>query len=66
MKILKAELPWSLLGMAWLPADEALHVREELRRLMRAFPFASCVPFGRERAGLRSAPARTIRRPGTW
>ncbi len=45
VKILKAELPWSLLGVAWLPADEALAVREALRALMPQFAFASCVPF---------------------
>src|SRR5512133_3709514 len=68
VKILKAELPWSLLGMAWLPADEALHTREELRRLMRAFPFASCGRgdasrnpagrFGRRGAALCRPPQR--------
>ena len=52
VKILKAELPWSLLAVAWLPDEEALHVREELRGLMALFPFASCVPFGRERSGV--------------
>jgi assimilatory nitrate reductase catalytic subunit len=52
VKILKAELPWSLLGVAWLPDDEALHAREELKRIMGLFPFASCVPFGRERSGV--------------
>jgi assimilatory nitrate reductase catalytic subunit len=30
VKILKAELPWSLLGVAWLPEDEALQAREQL------------------------------------
>ncbi len=62
VKILKAELPWSLLALAWLPEDRALGVRRELQALMRLFPFASCVPFsnnvplaeaaGRERCGL--------------
>ncbi|KRI01379.1 nitrate reductase [Curvibacter sp. PAE-UM] len=46
VKILKAELPWTLLAMAWLPAERALSTREALRRLMVRFPFASCVPFG--------------------
>jgi assimilatory nitrate reductase catalytic subunit len=45
VKILKAELPWSLLAMAWLPAGEALTARKLLKPLMTAFPFASCVPF---------------------
>jgi assimilatory nitrate reductase catalytic subunit len=52
VKILKAELPWSLLGVAWLPEEDALHAREELKRVMALFPFASCVPFGRERSGV--------------
>ncbi len=45
VKILKAELPWTLLAMAWLPPETALGTREALRRLMLRFPFASCVPF---------------------
>ena len=52
VKILKAEMPWRLLAVAWLPADEALASREQLRSVMTAFPYASCVPFGRERVGL--------------
>ncbi|TBR76103.1 MAG: nitrate reductase, partial [Burkholderiaceae bacterium] len=52
VKILKAELPWSLLAVAWLPEERALAAREELKHLMALFPFASCVPFGRERTGL--------------
>ncbi|MBC7647958.1 MAG: molybdopterin-dependent oxidoreductase, partial [Vitreoscilla sp.] len=45
VKILKAELPWSLLAMAWLPAGESLAARNALKPLMKAFPFTSCVPF---------------------
>ncbi|MES2631810.1 MAG: molybdopterin-dependent oxidoreductase [Pseudomonadota bacterium] len=52
VKILKAELPWSLLAVGWLPEDDALRARRELQQLMARFPFASCVPFGRERAGV--------------
>ena len=52
VKILKAVLPWRLLCVAWLPADRALRARERLKPLMQAFPFAACVPFGRERAGV--------------
>jgi assimilatory nitrate reductase catalytic subunit len=52
VKILKADLPWSLLGLAWLPEAEALQAREQLRQVMALLPFASCVPFGRERAGV--------------
>jgi len=52
VKVLKAELPWRLLGVAWLPEGEVLRVREELKTLMDGFAFASCVPFGRERSGV--------------
>ena len=61
VKILKAELPWSLLAMAWLPDDEVLAAREQLKPLMAAFAFSSCVPFanqvplgeaGRQRSGV--------------
>ncbi|MDR7377997.1 assimilatory nitrate reductase catalytic subunit [Rhodoferax ferrireducens] len=52
VKILKAELPWSLLGVAWLPETDALAAREQLKQLMVQFPYASVVPFGRERTGL--------------
>jgi assimilatory nitrate reductase catalytic subunit len=58
---LKAELPWSLLGVAWLAADTALSVRAQLQSLMAQFAFASCTPFSnnlpagatqRERSGV--------------
>ena len=61
VKILKAELPWSLLAMAWLPEGQSLAARAQLKPLMKAFPFASCVPFSnnvplteqrRERSGV--------------
>ncbi len=45
VKILKADLPWSLLAMAWLSDTEALTAREQLKALMKAFPFTSCTPF---------------------
>ena len=45
VKVLKAELPWTLLGMAWLPAGQSLQARELLKPLMKALPFTSCVPF---------------------
>ena len=45
VKILKAELPWTLLAMAWLPFGESLTAREQLKPLMKMFSFASCVPF---------------------
>ncbi|MDP2262597.1 MAG: molybdopterin-dependent oxidoreductase [Hydrogenophaga sp.] len=52
VKVLKAEMPWTLLGMAWLPDEAALSARQGLRELMTAFPFAVCVPFGRQRQGV--------------
>lgn len=59
VKILKAELPWSLLAAAWLPQDAALDTAGVLRGLMQSFPFASCVPFGAGAALEGSAPERT-------
>jgi assimilatory nitrate reductase catalytic subunit len=52
VKVLKADLPWRLLAMAWLPEDQTLATREALKPLMAQFPYASCVPFGRERSGV--------------
>jgi len=52
VKILKAELPWRLLCVAWLAPGEALRAREELAPLLQRFAFATCVPFGRERSGV--------------
>lgn len=64
VKVLKADLPWTLLAMAWLPAESAQATREALSALMAQFPlfqFTSCVPFsnntplgepGRERVGV--------------
>ena len=44
----KVDLPWRLSAMAWLPAEQALAVREQLRPLLAAFGWASLLPFGRE------------------
>ncbi|MEO7886318.1 MAG: molybdopterin-dependent oxidoreductase [Polaromonas sp.] len=61
VKIIKAEMPWTLLAVAWLPEGDALSAREQLKPLMAQFPFTSCVPFSnntpladrsRERTGL--------------
>jgi len=46
VKILKAELPWKLLAMAWFPMDEAFIVLQRMRTQMHLFEFTSCVPFG--------------------
>jgi assimilatory nitrate reductase catalytic subunit len=60
VKVLKADMPWNLLAVAWLPEASLLAARTELQALMREFSFASCVPFsngassadGTERSGL--------------
>jgi len=51
VRIRRAALPWTLLGIAWLPADRALAVRQALREAARDLRFVSCVPFGDEGAG---------------
>ena len=58
-KVAKAELPWKLLALAWLPEDGVLAAREALRPFMGEFAFASCVPFGRERTGVLLRAAAT-------
>ena len=45
VRVVKAELPWSLLALAWLPADRVLSARAELQALMARFAFASCTLF---------------------
>lgn len=52
VQVQRADLPWTLLALAWLPDDRALAAQAALRALMTAFPFATCVPFGRERTGV--------------
>jgi assimilatory nitrate reductase catalytic subunit len=59
VKILKAELPWSLLAMAWLPEGDALAAREQLKALMTAFAFTSCVPFSNNTPLAEGGPERT-------
>ncbi len=58
VKILKAELPWSLLALAWLPPDAVHAARNALRDLMPRFAFASCVPFASPSALQDDASAR--------
>ena len=48
VSIAKAELPWRMVGMAWLPQEEITRVRERLRTLMPRFAHAMVLPFGRE------------------
>jgi assimilatory nitrate reductase catalytic subunit len=63
VKILKAELPWKLLAMAWLPAHQALQIIHSLRGQMTEFEFASCVPFA-EDTSLENAPIEQMSRQG--
>jgi assimilatory nitrate reductase catalytic subunit len=62
VKILKAELPWKLLAVSWLPDDQAADALLRLRRLMPLFEFATCVPFGQTRSGVlfRAASAEPV------
>ncbi|MFZ2989405.1 molybdopterin-dependent oxidoreductase [Ideonella sp.] len=53
----KVALPWRLTAMAWLPEEEALALREQLKPALALFDYACLLPFGREpdgqgRAGL--------------
>jgi len=58
VKVLKAELPWSLLAQAWLAPDQALKAQTALRKLMAQFPFAVCVPFSSRTSLANTASAR--------
>ena len=70
VRITKVELPWRLLAMAWLPADEVLALKPRLAALIQslgaAMPFALCVPFGRERTGLLLRAAALEPAPQAW
>jgi assimilatory nitrate reductase catalytic subunit len=64
VKVLKAEMPWTLLGMAWLPADRVLAAQETLRGLMGSLAFTACVPFSNNTplnatAGQNAVPERS-------
>ncbi len=60
VKILKAELPWSLLAVAWLPEASSHSTRAQLQELMARFEFSSCVSFGREDHAPGSSTQRGI------
>ena len=59
VKILKAELPWSLLAMAWFDEGDALAAQAQLKPLLAAFPFASCVPFSNNQPLASPLPQRS-------
>jgi assimilatory nitrate reductase catalytic subunit len=66
VRLERVELPWQLIGVAWLPADQVQAERERLRTLLAGFDYASCVPFGHEpqgRTGLRLRAA-ALAHPG--
>ncbi len=48
VRIEAAHLPWRMLGLAWLPQEQALQAREALKPLMGEFGYAVVLPFGRE------------------
>ena len=50
--VLRAELPWQWVACAEFPAERWLTVQRELRAHFGKFPYASCVPLGRERTHL--------------
>ncbi len=63
VKILRAEMPWTLLAAAWLPEGSAHTARAGLQALMARFEFATCVPFGREENSSDSpSPGHTAKR----
>lgn len=59
VKVLKAEMPWTCLGMAWLDESQVLATRQALAALMAEFDFASCVLFGRAVPLEKSGEGRT-------
>jgi assimilatory nitrate reductase catalytic subunit len=66
VKVLKADMPWTLLAISWLDETELLGVRQQLQDLMPQFAYASCVPFsappnadGVARSGLLFRAAHT-------
>jgi len=48
----KADLPWQWVACAEFAAERWFETQTRLRRYFAQFPYASCVPFGRERPGL--------------
>jgi len=48
----RADLPWQWVACAEFAPERWFAVHAQLRRYFARFPYASCVPFGRERPGL--------------
>jgi assimilatory nitrate reductase catalytic subunit len=66
VKILKAELPWKLLAMAWFPLEQASSVMQQMRTQMHLFEFTSCVPFGQAPGTNLEGPMAASPLQGIW
>lgn len=51
VRVETTDLPWTLLGLAWLPEGRAHSARRQLMALMPQLAFTTCVPFGRGEQG---------------
>ena len=63
VRIVRAELPWRLLALAWLDDERVFEARAALVPLMAQFAYAACIPFGRERTGLLFRAADAVAAP---
>lgn len=61
IKVLKADLPWQLQAMAWLPAQDIAAAQQDLRALFGAFDFASLMPFAPATPGPNTAKPQESR-----
>ena len=52
VRILKAELPWRLIAVAWVSLSEQAAVLARLRECMTEFDFATCIPLGADQPGV--------------
>ncbi len=66
VRILKAQMGWSLLAATWVPHDQVQIMRTQLRAFMPQFEFTTCVPFGQERTGLLFRAANSEPPPPEW
>lgn len=56
---LSSERAWSLVAMAWLPADRVWQIRQHLQMQLSMFDYASLVPFSDPQAPLTHTAPRT-------
>jgi assimilatory nitrate reductase catalytic subunit len=52
VRISRAALPWRLVAFGYPTHGVALSLLESMQALLERFPFASCVPVGRDREGI--------------